>query len=222
MPLLQLTLTEARVIAVLAEKEKTVPDSYPMSLNAIITGCNQKTSRDPVMEVTETEALSAIDALKSHTLVLETFGNRVTRYGHNIGRVLNLPTPAVAIVVTLMLRGHQTSAELRANCERLYRFADVSSIEAFLEELSQRADGPLVKLMPRVPGAREARWAHLLCGEPVAGSEPAHVNSGGAGNGSTAALAERVVTLEGQVAQLSAELARIAGELGITRVDEPQ
>lgn len=222
MPLLQLSFTEARVIAVLAEKEKTVPDSYPMSLNAIITGCNQKTSRDPVMEVTETDALSAIDALKAHTLVLETFGNRVTRYGHNIGRVLNLPTPAVAIVVTLMLRGHQTSAELRANCERLYRFADVSSIEAFLEELSQRADDPLVKLMPRVPGAREARWAHLLCGEPVVSSEPAHAHSGGASNGSTAALAERVATLEAQVAQLSAELARIACELGIARVDDPE
>ncbi|MDB5799977.1 MAG: hypothetical protein JWL63_916 [Rhodocyclales bacterium] len=216
MSLLQLTPTEARVIAVLAEKEKTVPDSYPMSLNAILTGCNQKTSRDPVMEVTETDALNAIDTLKSHTLVLETFGNRVTRYGHNIGRVLNLPTPATAIVVTLMLRGHQTAAELRANCERLYRFADVSSIEAFLDELSQRADGPLVKLMPRAPGAREARWAHLLCGTPVAAAQEAtHAPSGGAG-----ALAERVSVLEEQVAQLSAELARIAGELGIARARE--
>ncbi len=217
MPLLQLTPSEARVLAVLAEKEKTVPDSYPMSLNAIITGCNQKTSRDPVMEVTETEALNAIDSLKSYTLVLETFGNRVTRYGHNIGRVLNLPTPAVAIVVTLMLRGHQTAAELRANCERLYRFADVSSIEAFLEELSQRADGPLVKLMPRAPGAREARWAHLLSGTPVATSEPAQASAGGVGN--ALALAEQVATLEAQVAQLSAELTRIADELGIARAD---
>jgi len=209
MPLLQLTPTEARVVAVLAEKEKTVPDSYPMSLNAIMTGCNQKTSRDPVMEVTETEALNAIDSLKSHTLVLETFGNRVTRYGHNIGRVLNLPTPAMAIVVTLMLRGHQTAAELRANSERLYRFADVSSIEAFLEELSARADGALVKLMPRAPGAREARWAHLLSGTPLV-SEHAYAAPGEGG------LAGRVAALEEQVARLSAELARITSELGIT------
>ncbi|HSD40050.1 MAG TPA: YceH family protein [Rhodocyclaceae bacterium] len=208
MPLLQLTPTEARVLAVLAEKEKTVPDSYPMSLNAIITGCNQKTSRDPVMEVSETDALHAIDSLKSHTLILETFGNRVTRYGHNIGRVLNLPTPAAAIVVTLMLRGHQTSAELRANSERLYRFADVSSIEAFLAELAERADGALVKLMPRAPGAREARWAHLLSGEPVASAHvPAAAPEGG--------LASRVTVLEEQVAQLSAQLARISSELGL-------
>jgi len=208
MPLLQLTPTEARVLAVLAEKEKTVPDSYPMSLNAIITGSNQKTSRDPVMEVSETDALQAIDSLKSHTLVLETFGNRVTRYGHNIGRVLNLPTPASAIIVTLMLRGHQTSAELRANSERLYRFADVSSIEAFLAELSERADGPLVKLMPRAPGAREARWAHLLCGEPIASTHaPSAAPEGG--------LPGRVAALEEQVAQLSAQLARISSELGI-------
>jgi uncharacterized protein YceH (UPF0502 family) len=209
MPLLQLTPTEARVLAVLAEKEKTVPDSYPMSANAILTGCNQRTSRDPVMEVTESEVLSAIDALKSHTLVVETFGNRVTRYGHNISRVLNLPTPAVAIIVTLMLRGHQTAAELRANCERLYRFADVSSIDAFLEELSERADGPLVLLMPRAPGAREARWAHLLCGAPVL-SEHGHA---GAAEGSTVS---RVAALEEQVARLTTELARIYSELGIT------
>ncbi|MEC5384207.1 YceH family protein [Uliginosibacterium sp. H3] len=208
MPLLQLTPTEARVLAVLAEKEKTVPDSYPMSLNAIITGCNQKTSRDPVMEVSESEALQAIDALKSHTLILETFGNRVTRYSHNVGRVLNLPTPAAAIVVTLMLRGHQTSAELRANSERLYRFADVSSIEAFLEELAARADGALVKLMPRTPGAREARWAHLLSGEPVASAHaPTAAPEGG--------LAARVAALEEQVASLSAQLARVTSELGL-------
>lgn len=214
MPLLQLTPTEARVLAVLAEKEKTVPDSYPMSPNAILTGCNQKTSRDPVMEVTESEALSAIDSLKSHTLVLETFGNRVTRYGHNIGRVLNLPSPAVAIVVTLMLRGHQTAAELRTNSERLYRFADVSSIEAFLEELSERADGALVKLMPRAPGAREARWAHLLCGTPAA-SEHTHTAPAEGG------LAGRVAMLEEQVAQLTAELARVCNELGIAQTSTP-
>lgn len=212
MSLLQLTPNEARVLAVLAEKEKTVPDSYPMSLNAIITGCNQKTSRDPVMEISETEALNAIDSLKSHTLILETFGNRVTRYGHNIGRVLNLPTPAVAIVVTLMLRGHQTAAELRANSERLYRFADVSSIEAFLEELAQRSDGPLVNLMPRAPGAREARWAHLLSGTPMMAeyTHPVAAESG---------LAGRVAILEDQVARLSAQLSRICGELGISPQD---
>lgn len=210
MPLLQLTPVEARVVAVLAEKEKTVPDSYPMSLNAIVTGCNQKSSRDPVMEVSEADALEAIDSLKSHSLILETFGNRVTRYSHNIGRVFNLPTPATAIVVTLMLRGHQTAAELRANCERLYRFADVSSIEAFLQELAERADGALVTLLPRAPGAREARWAHLLSGAPVvSASTPSHAAP------AEGSLAARVTALEQQVAQLSAQLARISSELGI-------
>ncbi|MFT3735859.1 MAG: YceH family protein [Rhodocyclaceae bacterium] len=205
MPITQLTPIQARVLGVLAEKEKTVPDAYPMSLNSLVTGCNQKTSRDPVMELSDADALTAIDELKNLHLVIESSGSRVTRYGHNIGRAMNLPTPATALIVTLMLRGPQTVAELRANSERLYRFADASSVEAFLEELSQRADFPLCKLLPRAPGAREARWAHLLCGEPEVAAVSSH-----SARADSSGLAERVTALEEEVARLAAIVARLA------------
>jgi uncharacterized protein len=204
MTITQLTPVQARVVGVMVEKEKTVPDAYPLSLNALVTGCNQKTSRDPVMELSDADVLAALDELRSLHLVVDSSGSRVTRYGHNMGRVMGLPTPAIALVVTLILRGQQTVAELRTNSERLYRFADISSVEAFLEELSQRADFPLCKLLPRAPGAREARWAHLLCGEP----EVSAVSSSPRGDSS--GLAERVTQLEEEVARLAAILARLA------------
>lgn len=210
MPNPVLSPSEARVLGVLAEKEKTVPDSYPMSLNAIATGCNQKTSRDPVMDLSDAEVLAALDGLRGHHLVMDSFGNRVTRYSHNIGRVLNIPYPAVALVVTLTLRGPQTAAELRANSERLYAFADTSSVEAFLNELAERAVGALVRLMPRVPGAREARWVHLLCGEPA----PV-VQTSTPSQGIDDDQATRIAALEARVAQLSNTLAKVCAELGI-------
>ena len=198
----QLEPAEARILAVLVEKQATVPDSYPLSLNALVTGCNQKTARDPVMEISEAEALAALDNLRSHTLVLESSGSRVTRYAHNIAKVYQISTPVVAIVTTLVLRGPQTIAELRANCERLYRFADASSLEAFLTELSERSAGALTVLLPRAPGAREARWAHLLCGMPdipvATASARVEASSG---------LAAEVAALREEVAQLRAEVA---------------
>lgn len=200
----QLTPVEARILTVLVEKQATVPDTYPLSLNALITGCNQKTAREPIMEVTESEALEAIDTLRSHALVVESSGGRVTKYGHNLARVYQLPTPSVAIVTTLVLRGPQTVAELRANCERLYRFADASSLEAFLEELSTRAANPLTVLLPRAPGARESRWAHLLCGMPEISAEPA-----GASRASSSGLAAEVASLREEVMQLRAEVAEL-------------
>jgi uncharacterized protein YceH (UPF0502 family) len=162
----QLTLIEARVLGVLVEKQATVPDTYPLSLNALVAGCNQKTARDPVMAVSDADALQALDALRADALVVESSGSRVARYEHNLPRAWALPGASVALLAVLMLRGPQTSAELRANCERLHRFADVSSVEGFLEELQAKAP-PYVRKLPRAPGARESRWAHLLCGEPV-------------------------------------------------------
>ena len=123
---------------------------------------------------------------------------------HNLARVHQLPTPSVAIVTTLVLRGPQTVAELRANCERLYRFADASSLEAFLEELSTRAANPLTVLLPRAPGARESRWAHLLCGMPEVSAEPA-----GAARASSSGLAAEVASLREEVMQLRAEVAEL-------------
>ena len=163
-----LSVLEARVLGVLVEKAHTVPDSYPLSLNSLTLGCNQKTARDPVMAVSEGDVQATIDSLKALSLVFEASGSRVTRYEHNVGRVLALPSQSVALLCVLMLRGPQTTSELRANSERLHRFADLSSVEGFLDELAARADdkgGPLAVKLPRAAGSREPRWAHLLCGE---------------------------------------------------------
>ena len=154
---------EARVLGVLIEKEKTVPDSYPLSVNALTLGCNQKTARDPVMSVSESEVLQAIERLKEYALIVESSGSRVMRYAHNARRAFKLPEQSVALLAILMLRGPQTAGELRLNCERLHPFGDISSVEAFLDELSE-AETPWVVKLPKLPGSREHRWTHLLCG----------------------------------------------------------
>ena len=166
-PMRELSLLEARVLGVLIEKSHTVPDSYPLSLNALVAGCNQKTARDPVLAATDAEVQVAADALKALNLVFESSGSRVARYEHNLGRAMALPSQSVALLALLCLRGPQTSAELRASTERLHHFADVSAVEGFLEELAERSvekGGALVKRLPRAPGARESRWVHLLSG----------------------------------------------------------
>jgi uncharacterized protein YceH (UPF0502 family) len=165
-----LSAVEARVLGVLVEKEHTVPDIYPLSLNALTSGCNQKNNRDPLMNAKEAEVQAAIDRLRPLMLVIESSGSRVMRYSQNVGRVLRVPSESVALLATLWLRGAQTAAELRAASERLHRFADVSSVEGFLEQLAARGDeagGPLVKLLPRAPGAREPRWVNLLSPLPT-------------------------------------------------------
>lgn len=206
-----LTLLETRALGVLMEKERTVPDSYPLTLNALVSGCNQKTSRAPVMEVTEAEVASTIDSLKSANLVMETSGGRVSRYSHNIERVLQVPSQSVAILTVLMLRGPQTAGELRINCERLHRFADISAVEGFLNELAARPAGALVVLLPRLPGSRESRWAHLLSGQPkvevvVEKEAPAD----------EASLKEQVARLESELGEMKELVGRIAKQLGIT------
>jgi uncharacterized protein YceH (UPF0502 family)/acyl-CoA thioesterase FadM len=156
-----LSVVEARVLAVLVEKAATVPDTYPLSLNSLVAGCNQKTARQPVMELSEAEVLVALDELKRLHLVVEVSGSRVVRFEHNMGRVLGLPSQSVALLAVLMLRGPQTAAELRLNAERLHRFADISSVEGFLDELAGKEPARVVKLA-RSPGEREARWVQLL------------------------------------------------------------
>ena len=206
-----LTPLEARIVAVLVEKAATVPDTYPLSLNALCAGCSQKTAREPVMAVTEPDALAAIGELKALSLVVEVSGSRITRFEHNLGRVLGVPGAAVALLSTLMLRGPQTAAELRLHAERLHRFADISSVEGFLDEMADKAE-PLVRRLPRAPGAREARWAHLLCGEPVLPAAPA---GGAAVTPADAGLAEEVAVLRAEVAELRGQIARLAASLGV-------
>ncbi|MGH8712896.1 MAG: YceH family protein [Casimicrobiaceae bacterium] len=163
-----LSLLEARIIGVLVEKQHTVPDTYPLTLNALTAGCNQKTSRDPVLDASESDVQAAIDQLNGFSLVIESSGGRVMRYAHNAERALNLPSQAVALLAAMMLRGPQTAGELRVHCDRMHKFADGSAVEAFLHELTQRADGALVAMLPRAAGARENRWMHLLSGAPAA------------------------------------------------------
>ncbi len=208
---MELTPLQARVLGVLIEKEHTVPDSYPLSLAALTSGCNQKNNRDPVLKASETDVQEAVDALRSRLLVIESSGQRVMRYSHNAGRVLRVPDQSVAVLATLMLRGPQTAGELRINSERLHAFADTSSVEAFLDELARRAveaGGPLVVRLARRPGEREARWAHLLSGPPTAAvvdkDEP------GAASADLAALREQVERLAADVADLRAAVARMA------------
>jgi uncharacterized protein len=220
MSLPALSLLETRVLGVLVEKRHTVPDTYPLTLNALVSGCNQKTSRDPVLEATEAEVQAAVDHLRQLALVVESSGGRVMRYAENAGRVLGIPSESVALVATLLLRGPQTPAEIRQNCERLHRFADVSSVEAYLAELASRSAGPMVVELPRAPGARENRWAHLLSGPPeMRAAEAVAVPdaSGAIAVGEIAALRHNVDALARELADVKAELARVMEELGIQR-----
>lgn len=211
-----LSPVECRVLGVLVEKERTVPDTYPLSLNALLAGCNQKTSREPVMNLRDAEVQEALDALRASSLVIESSGAKVMRYGHNAERALGLPALSVVLLAVLMLRGAQTAAELRINAERMHRFADTSSVEGFLDEMAGRAStagGPAVRLLPRRPGEREARWVHLLAGEPPeAAAAPAAMMAeapSSAGSELTdlrarvAALEERLTRLEQVIAPSS-------------------
>jgi len=221
MSLPALSLLETRVLGVLVEKQHTVPDTYPLTLNALTSGCNQKTSRDPVLEATEAEVQAVVDRLKGLSLVVESSGGRVMRYAHNVGRVLGVPAQAVALLTVIMLRGPQTVGELRIHSERLHRFADISSVEAFLEELAHREAGPLVVELARQPGARETRWAHLLSGTPaLPAAEPAAAGTTGSDGqqvtlGELAALKTNVARLEDELAEVRATVARIMTELGL-------
>lgn len=204
-----LSAVEARVLGVLAEKQRTVPDSYPLTLNALVSGCNQRSSRDPVMDVSDAQGQQALDSLRSMNLVIESSGGRVPRYEHNIERVLQIPSPSASLLAVLMLRGPQTAGELRINCDRLHRFADISAVEGFLRELEARPAGALVKELPRQPGSRENRWAHLLCG--AAADQPAApANAPADGEDDLAALRSRVETLEATVAELRGLIAALS------------
>ena len=209
-----LTAIEARVLATLMEKARTVPDSYPLSLNALVLGCNQKSSREPIMELTDADVASAVASLKDRGLVRESSGSRVPRFEHNFQRGIGVPEQSAVLLGLLMLRGPQTAGELRLNTERWYKFADISSVEGFLEELQNRAiekGGPLVVKLARVAGAREQRWAHLLCGEV----DEVQFVSGTVLRSVDFSTQERIERLETEVAQLRATVNKLCSELGI-------
>ena len=209
---------EARVIGSLIEKEITTPDQYPLSLNALTNACNQKTNREPVLELAESAVQQTVDALMKKYMVSDKsagYGGRVTKYKHRFCNTefgsLKFSKQELGILCVLLLRGPQTPGELRARTNRLCDFADAGEVEAALKSLMTREDGPFVARLARAAGARESRYAHLFSGniesveEPVAEDSPP-----GAGAPSTT-LAERVSRLEEQVRQLQAELDALKG-----------
>ncbi len=225
-----LTPIEARTLGTLMEKARTVPDSYPLSLNALVLGCNQKSSREPLMEITDDEAHSALASLKAQSLVFEASSSRVPRFEHNFQRAAGVSEAQAVVMGLLMLRGPQTAAELRSSGDRWYKFADAAAVESVLQALQQRGDDggqPMVQKLPRTPGAREQRWHHLLCGEPdlaafasLAASNPAPADAQG--------LLARITALENALAQvttdnaqLRAHIATISEQLGIELKDGP-
>jgi uncharacterized protein len=222
-----LTAIQARVLGTLMEKARTVPDSYPLTLNSLVLGCNQKSSRFPSMELTEAEVYSALKAMKSianhaqQPLVRELSGSRSTRFEHNFQRAVGVPEQSAVILGLLMLRGPQTAGELRINTERWYKFSDISSVEGFLEELQDRdveKGGPLVQKLPRAPGAREQRWSHLLCG-PIDLTLLATENEAqelAANEGSV--IHQRISALEQEVAHLRSIVENLSKELGLSQL----
>src|SRR3954469_24145940 len=210
-PLPTLSPLDTRVLGTLYEKQHTVPDSYPLTLNALVSGCNQKTSRSPLMEASEAEVRASLDTLKAANLVIESSGGRVARYSHNIERVLAVPAQSAAILTVLMLRGPQTAGELRINGERLHSFADISAVQGFLDELAARPAGPLVVQLARLPGSRESRWAHLLSGAPKLEIVQAIETTD-----DLAALKAQVARLEGELASVKELVGRIARQLGVS------
>ena len=216
MTLPTLSLLETRILGVLVEKQHTVPDTYPLTLNSLVAGCNQKTSRDPILNATEAEVQAVVDHLKTLSLAVESSGGRVMRYAHNVGKVLAIPTQSVALLAALMLRGPQTTGELRINCERLHHFSDISAVEGFLHELAAREAGALVVELSRQPGTRETRWTHLLSGSPAAETLPRATAEGDVVTVSElAALRANVSELQSKLGAIRATVAKLCSELGI-------
>lgn len=189
---MQLTTLEARVIGCLIEKQITTPDQYPLSLNALVNACNQKSNRDPMMDLDEATVQQTLDGLSKQHLVVERsgFGSRVPKYQHRFCNTefgnLKLDPQELAIVCELLVRGPQTPGELRTRASRMAPFAETADVEAALTRMADRPDGPFVVRLPREPNRRDSRWAHLFSG-PVAGADTdayaAYGSSGGAGTG---------------------------------------
>jgi len=211
----ELTATEARVIGCLLEKQVTTPEQYPLSVNGVVTACNQKTNREPVMNLSESDVQEQLDNLvKRHFLrTVSGFGNRVTKYEQRFCNSefgnLKLSAAEVAVITTLLLRGAQTPGELRSRASRMYEFSDMAEVESTLENLATREDGPYVIRLAREPGKRESRYMHLFCGEvdeAVAAAEQLPAASGD--------LQARVEMLETEVAELKQRLDSLLAHLG--------
>jgi len=231
---IELTAIEARVIGCLIEKQITTPDQYPLSLNALVNACNQKSNRDPVLELEERVVQQTVDDLGRKHLVVEKsgFGSRVPKYQHRFCNTefgtLKFDPQELAIVCELLVRGPQTPGELRSRAARMAPFSDVSEVEAALTRLSSREDGPFVTRLAREPGRRDSRYAHLFSGEVAGGGAEAesHETGGSAGAESRTSIAtpetafpdmrqeQRLARLEEEVRALRAELDDLREKLG--------
>jgi uncharacterized protein len=207
---IELAPLEARVIGCLIEKQTTTPDQYPLSLNALVNACNQKSNRDPVMSVDEADIQATLDQLTRKHLVIEKsgFGSRVPKYQHRFCNTefgpLKFTPQELAILCELLVRGPQTPGELRTRAARMASFADVTQVEAALESLSSRADGPFVTRLPREPGRRDSRYAHLFSGAVVA--DAAEDSTPAPATASSSHAPSRLERLEEEVRQLKKEL----------------
>src|ERR1700684_4727017 len=213
---IELTPNEARVIGCLIEKEITTPDQYPLSLNALTNACNQKTNRDPVLELSEAAVQQAVDSLMKKYMVSDKsagYGGRVTKYKHRFCNTefgsLKFSKQELGIICVLLLRGPQTPGELRARTNRLCEFADSDQVEAALKNLMAREDGPFIARLPRAAGARESRYAHLFSGAIESVEESAVPEESQPGP----ALSERVKQLEEWVLQLQVQVGELAQAL---------
>ena len=198
----ELDAAEARILGCLAEKQMATPEYYPLTLNALIAACNQKSNREPVLELSDSDVQSALDRLQSEKLVWKVMGGRAVRWEHNLDATLQLDRPSKAILTLLFLRGVQTPGELRGRSDRLYSFESIAEVEETLQRME-----PLVREMERRAGQKESRWSHVLSGAPAilpATSERIPTDS----------IASRVQRLEDQVAMLIEELHTFKAKLG--------
>ena len=209
---------EARVIGSLIEKEITTPDQYPLSLNALTNACNQKTNREPVLELTESAVQQTVDALMKKYMVSDKsagYGGRVTKYKHRFCNTefgsLKFSKQELGILCVMLLRGPQTPGELRARTNRLCEFADANEVEAALKNLMTREDGPFVARLARAAGARESRYAHLFSGSIESVEETVAEDSPPGAATLATTLGERVRRLEERVQQLQAEIDALKG-----------
>jgi len=203
-----LDAVEVRILGSLAEKQLSTPEYYPLTVNALVAACNQKSNREPVMELSENEVQRALDRLQDEKLVWKVMGGRAVRYDHNLDALWHIDRPAKALLTLLFLRGPQTAGEMRGRSDRLHSFDSVADVESRLQEMAAHPE-PLVRQLPRRPGQKEERWAHTVGGmvveEPPA---PEHATE------TREPLSARVQRLEEQVAALSAELRGLKEKLG--------
>lgn len=211
LPRRELDPVELRVLGCLIEKQMSTPEYYPLTLNALVAAANQKSNREPVMELNESELQRALDRLQDEKLVWKVLGGRAVRWDHNLDTTWQLERSTKAIVALLFLRGSQTSGELRGRSDRLHQFDSVSEVEETLQRMSH--EPALVKELARRPGQKESRWGHVLGGAIIEPEEPVGASHGGA-SASGEPMSVRVARLEEQVATLTAELKALKETLG--------